>query len=170
MSNMTSIKTGLSMGIIISSGGAIGRIAAMIPGSKGRDSMILTVTGSTARIKPAMRLSRLAAILCVLAVSGCEMGNDVPDGRIKVLNHLSGDQYSTLEVSAGGSYVLKSKEWVLLPRGTTSIYFRYQGEKSTREYRVECPANPSRGITLKLIDVHSNRMPGGCETVWYNRQ
>ena len=109
----------------------------------------------------------LITLLCCLAVAACDGYSSVPPGRIRVKNDFGGEQFSTIEISGNGfSQTLKSREFLLLPAGTTSIYFRYQSSKGLRQYRVHCPYDLREGITIKLIDVHANRIAGKCETVW----
>jgi hypothetical protein len=109
-------------------------------------------------------------LACLLAL-GCDILETVPPERIKIKNGMGGDQWSAFEVSAGGTrYVLKAGQSVLLPHGTTSIRFEYEGRGEIREYLVQCPRDLKEGIILKLIDVDSKRMAGGCRTVWAERR
>ncbi len=106
----------------------------------------------------------------LLTLTACDPSGGVPPGRIKFKNDLGGEKYSTIRLSGGGrSYVLKSKESIIFPPGTTSISISYQGELEYREYRVECPRNSASGTTMNLIDVYTNRIGGGCKMVWSNR-
>ena len=112
------------------------------------------------------------ALVLILAtiLGGCDAFVSVPDGRIRIKNDFSGSEYSTFRVSGGGaSYTLRAGEAKLLPKGTRSISFSYAGRDGQRNYRVQCPGDRRSGFTIKVLDVHSNRLPGGCETVWANR-
>ncbi len=115
-------------------------------------------------------ISLYLLVILVLALAGCDAFVRVPEGRIRIKNDFSGSQFSTFRVSGGGaSYSLKAGEAALLPMGTTSISFNYPGRDGQRSYRVQCPGGKRSGFTIKVLDVHSNRLPGGCETVWANR-
>ena len=110
---------------------------------------------------------RLLVVVLMGLLSRCDSASSVPPGRIRVKNDFWGEEYSTIKVSARGArYTLKSKESVLLPAGTTTIEFSYSDQKYTRRYRVECPSQRDKGITINLLDVHLNKIAGGCETVW----
>lgn len=121
-----------------------------------------------------MRVNSILAALApglVFFLAACDLLEKVPPGRIKVKNDFGGDKYSTVEVSARGvRYVLKARQSVLLPKGSSIIHFGYQGPKEYREYSVECPDNPQKGILIKLIDVDSGRIAGGCRTAWLEKR
>lgn len=112
----------------------------------------------------------LPAQLCCLCLSmmflaACEMLSTVPDGRIKVKNDSQDREYNTLQVYGGGlSLSLEPGESELLPAKTSRISFRRQYKDYVREYEVSCPEHQVRGITIKLLDVHLNRISGGCKT------
>lgn len=93
----------------------------------------------------------------------CE--SEVPGGEITVRNSLGGP-YSTLYVSGGGSrYKLESQDYAVLSQGTREIRFEYFDGKQKHLYRVVCPKTLNERITIKLIDVHVNRIAGGCQSV-----
>jgi hypothetical protein len=115
----------------------------------------------------ARRVQPLLALTALFSLAACDLITPVPAGRIRFKNDLSGEEYSTIRVSAGGrTTVLKAGAGELLPSGTTDISVSYQGPKALRQYRVQCPRLLTSGITIRLIDIHSNRIAGGCETVW----
>ena len=102
-------------------------------------------------------------------LSGC-LGESVPTGRILVKNTSEDKTYNIVEVSAGGrSYSLKPGDKALLPKGVTTIYFSRNYADHTKRYTVQCPANPANGIAMKLLDVHLNRIAGGCKTTKYSK-
>lgn len=110
------------------------------------------------------------AILMLLIVSGCETLSSVPEGRIRVKNDSQDSDYNILTVYGGGvSLSLKPGEAKLLPAQSTSLTFRREYKDYVREYEVRCPENIGKGITIKLIDVHVNRIAGGCTTVSANK-
>lgn len=115
-------------------------------------------------IQTGIGLARFFSMLLLIALLiGCEEG--VPDGRIRVKNDSQDKSFNVVVVAAGGvSHTLNPKESALLPRGATFISFSRAYKDYTRRYSVTCPSNLKSGITIKLIDVHLNRMPGGCVT------
>jgi len=75
-------------------------------------------------------------------------------------------EYNVIKISAGGaSHQLAPGEFAILPKGVTSISFSREYKEYTRQYKVSCPGKQNKGIMIKLIDVHLNRMPGGCVTI-----
>ena len=105
--------------------------------------------------------------LCFLLLNLCACEEAVPPGRIRVLNTSEDSSYNIVRVSGGGAFkALRPGDSVLLPKGTTSISFSRAYKDYTREYRVQCPGNLTKGISIKLIDVHMNRIAGGCKTVY----
>lgn len=96
-------------------------------------------------------------------LSGCE--EPVPDGRIRVQNDSMDSSYNIVHVSGGGvSTDLSPTESVLLARGTTNFSMSRRYKDHTNWYQVQCPRTLGKGITIKMIDVHLNRIAGGCET------
>lgn len=108
----------------------------------------------------------LLTILLLLAA--CE--ESVPKGRIRFKNDSQDREFNVVNVSAGGVVMsLHPGESVLLPARTTSIAVSRQYKDYTRRYQVSCPPNLPKGITMKLIDVHLNRIAGGCRTTFASR-
>jgi hypothetical protein len=98
------------------------------------------------------------------STAGC--GESVPDGRILVKNDSGDKEYNIVDVSGGGaSFSLSPGDTRLLPKGTSSFSMSRAYRDHTKYYSVECPRELSRGIAVKLIDVHVNRIAGGCRTV-----
>ena len=107
----------------------------------------------------------LIPALVTIALSGCAREN-VPPGRILIKNDFQDREYNILNVHGGGvSFSLKPGEKRLLPPSTDSFTLSRWYGKFTREYRVECPRGRSKGISIKMIDAHVNRMAGGCKTI-----
>lgn len=89
----------------------------------------------------------------------------VPEGRILFKNDSMDWSYNVVVVRAGGaSYALKPGERALLPKSTKRISVSRRYKDHTRFYEVECPS-VKKGIKMKLIDIHLNRIAGGCKTV-----
>lgn len=112
-----------------------------------------------------MKYSAICSAFILLMLNACS-GESVPDGQIMVKNDSMDSDYNVIKVSGGGrSYTLSPHENAILPKGTTSIRLSRKYSDHTREYVVECPARLEKGIRIKMIDVHVNRIAGGCETV-----
>lgn len=108
-------------------------------------------------------------LVLINLLSGC-LGDSVPNGRILVKNTSEDKTYNVVEVSAGGrSYSLRPGDKALLPKGVSTIYFSREYADHTKRYTVQCPSNPTNGITMKLLDVHLNRIAGGCKTTKYSK-
>lgn len=104
-------------------------------------------------------------ILLMLLASGC-LGERVPDGQILIKNDSQDREFNVISVLGGGRYaVLKPGERVLLPPGTRTFTAQRRYETFTRRYSVACPAITGGGVVIKMIDMHTNRMPAGCKTV-----
>lgn len=111
-----------------------------------------------------MKLKSVLIFFLLLFLGSCE--KPVPPGRILVLNTSLDKEFNTVSVSGGGMFKnLKPGDSVLLPKGTTSISFSRRYKDYTRNYQVQCPATQPTGIRIKLIDVHMNRIAGGCKTI-----
>lgn len=110
--------------------------------------------------------------LCVLTVMsvGC-LGDNVPDGRILVKNDSQDNEFNVISVLGNGKYaILKPGERVLLPPGTRSITATRRYATFTRRYSVACPKIEGPGIVIKMIDMHTNRMPAGCKTIGASKE
>lgn len=82
-----------------------------------------------------------------------------------VKNDSQDSEYNVITVSGGGlSASLKPGERVVLPASTRSFSVQRRYRDYTRSYTVECPQPGSRGTFIKLIDIHVNRIAGGCKT------
>jgi len=101
----------------------------------------------------------------MISLSAC--GSDrPPDDRITVKNDSQDSSYNVITVSGGGKFAsLKPGEKLVLPAGTKNFSVERRYKDYTRSYSVACPPIKGRGILVKLIDIHVNRIAGGCETV-----
>lgn len=107
----------------------------------------------------------IAVLLLMLALPGCSK-EKVPNGRIMFKNDTMDSNYNQMYVSGPGVGVtLDPGEFVVLPKGTHNFSVSRQYKDYTRSYTVECPEISGRGIKIKMIDVHVNRIAGGCKTI-----
>lgn len=105
-----------------------------------------------------------------LCITGCESAP--PNGRIRIRNDIQDARYNIVKVSGGGAaYTLKPGEFALMPKGTKTMYWSRAYKDFTRNYTVECSSlNENKsGIIIKMIDVHLNRMGGGCVTTFASK-
>jgi hypothetical protein len=111
-----------------------------------------------------MRGRRIGPLaLAALAICSCQ--EKVPDGRIMFKNDSQDSSYNVVDVSGNGLYrSLKPGQTTLLPPSTRAFSVSRRYKDYTRFYSVSCPAITGRGIFIKLIDVHVNRIAGGCKT------
>lgn len=107
------------------------------------------------------------------SVLGC-MNDDFPGNGITVRNDIQDKEYNDIELTgnAGGKGFYKrlspGEKFNIPSTKPVKIKFSRKYADFTRTYLVECPARENR-ITLKLIDVHLNRMSGGCITTQASR-
>lgn len=115
-------------------------------------------------------MRRLLILLLVVACSrerirGGEVTirNDILD---KEYNVIAVDQITTLRGTSSKRLVLRPGEQQTLPfKQITGLRFTRRYKDFSRVYLVECPSNLDRRVTIKLIDVHLNRVSGGCDLV-----
>ena len=119
----------------------------------------------------AMKLKVLSGLTGGLLVLSACMSDSVPPGRILVKNDSQDKRFNVISVSGGGlARSLSPGEKVLLPKGTRNFSVRRQYENFVRAYSVACPPLGSKGLSVKLIDIHLNRIAGGCQTVRAGRE
>ena len=120
-----------------------------------------------------VRGPRISSLLFCLGVSlavGCSE-EAPPPGRILVKNDSQDREFNVISVLGGGGYaILKPGERFVLPEGTRTFTAQRKYKEYTRRYTVACPPLGSNGITVKMIDMHTNRMPAGCKTVSASKQ
>lgn len=111
-------------------------------------------------------LSRTIAVCGLLFLAACAEEPDFPGAGITFKNDIQDASYNMIEVQGtSGSWVsarLRPSERLNIP-GTAAMNFTFRRRYAdhSKVYKVECPARTKR-IRLKLIDVHLNRMAGGC--------
>jgi hypothetical protein len=116
---------------------------------------------------------RYVVISVILFCLGCSEEKG-PPGSILVRNDILDREYNRVvidQVTGTGGLLPFRKELspgekiLLQQKGITEIRFSRKYKDLTRYYIVKCPSDRKEGILLKLIDVHTNRMPGGCKMV-----
>lgn len=104
-------------------------------------------------------------LVVVCLVLGCSKDTP-PPGRILIKNDSQDSEYNIITVSGGGAFTsLKPGERFVLPGGTKAFSVSRRYKDYTRSYSVTCPPLGKKGIFVKLIDIHVNRIAGGCKTV-----
>ncbi len=113
----------------------------------------------------------LLAILILLQVTACG-GEKVKGGQITIRNDILDKKYNTFQVdrvitangSSGFRRLLKPGDEVELPfKWIRSIRFTRRYSDHSKVYVVSCPKGFGEKVQFKLIDVHTNRLGGGCE-------
>jgi hypothetical protein len=100
-----------------------------------------------------------------VTLGGCSHDTP-PPGRILVKNDSQDREYNVITVSGGGAFTsLKPGERFALPAGTKTFSVSRRYKDYTRAYSVVCPPIGKSGVFVKLIDIHVNRIAGGCKTV-----
>ena len=102
--------------------------------------------------------------ISLLSICGC---TDItpPPGQILVKNDSQDSAYNIISVSGGGRFgSLRPGENIVLPTGTKGFSVQRRYRDYTRSYSVSCPPLGEHGIVVKLIDIHVNRIAGGCKT------
>jgi len=118
----------------------------------------------------ASNLVTLAMGVALWACSGCS-GDRPPDGQIMIKNDSQDRSYNVITVSGGGLFgSLKPGEKLVLPTGTKNFSVERRYKDYTRSYSVTCPSLGKRGILVKLIDIHVNRIAGGCKTTQASKE
>lgn len=114
-------------------------------------------------------------ILLFVFLFGCS-DSDTPNSGILFKNDIQDREYNTIELDrirggrrSGSQINLDPGQKILLGSGVRSFRIRRKYAKYIRTYTVECPAQMSAGIVVKLIDIHLNRIAGGCITTSYNQ-
>lgn len=103
--------------------------------------------------------------LIIIAMVGCTE-DKAPPGRILVKNDSQDSSYNVITVSGGGAFgSLKPGENMVLPTNVQTFSVERRYKDFTRSYSVQCPPFEREGIVVKLIDIHVNRIAGGCRTI-----
>ncbi len=117
-------------------------------------------------------MSKLALFVLLLLLASCDSEPDFPGVGITIKNDIRDASYNVIQIQSSGavstSGSLKPGQRMNVP-GSGALKFTFSRRYSdhTKIYKVECPARSKRS-RLKLIDVHLNRMAGGCKLVYYS--
>jgi hypothetical protein len=131
--------------------------------SQGEPPQGLNLKQTKTTTPPGKRVYAIFGLLA-LAVVGCARERP-PDGHIVVKNDSQDRSYNVITVSGGGAYAsLKPGERLTLPLGIKSFSVQRRYKDYTRSYSVECPPLKGKGVFIKLIDIHVNRIAGRCKT------
>lgn len=112
----------------------------------------------------------IVALALSTSLASCR-DEQVPGGSITFQNDILDKEHNAYRidevVTTGGltgfARTLKPGERVTIPhKRITSLRVTRQYADHTKVYRVECPSGFDRRIVVKLIDVHTNRLEGGC--------
>ena len=128
-------------------------------------------TGCDAQRMPTTRLALLVAIVAFSLLWSCTK-ETIQGGRVIVRNDILDASYNSFQIdrivtsrgASGYRKTLSPGDEVVLPlKGIRTMRFTRRYADHSMVYEVECPKDFNEKITLKLIDVHTNRMDGGCE-------
>jgi len=120
-----------------------------------------------------LRKSRLSCFLVLgfLLLCCCADSDSVP-GYIVIKNDILDKEFNSFTVSqvvasqgtTSFNVLLKPHKKVRIPfKKVKSMKFRRCYEDFSRVYIVSCPPAEDQTMVIKLIDVHTNRLPGGCK-------
>jgi hypothetical protein len=111
--------------------------------------------------------------------AGCDSGKIVPGGEIILRNDIADAEYNVVVVdqlkTATGmtswSVSLRPGDEVKVPyKKVEALRFSRRYRTMTRVYKVECPKEMNRQVLMKLINVHLNKIGGGCTLVDYSER
>ena len=119
-----------------------------------------------------MQKKRFSIVFLLLLGVACS-GDKVPPEHILVRNDILDKEFNSIVIdnviTSGGlmpfQKTLKPLQKVLLPyKNIKALRFARAYRDYTAVYEVTCPGKSNAsGFVLKLIDIHLNRMSGGCE-------
>lgn len=114
--------------------------------------------------------AKLASLAFALLAAACTE-ETVPGGEVTIRNDILDKEYNEFTIdqvmTARGNSMfqrtLKPGQQVTIPaKQITSMRFVRRYKDFSRVYVVECPADGNKKITIKLIDIHINKLRGGC--------
>ncbi|MDC0357563.1 hypothetical protein OAO01_02015 [Oligoflexia bacterium] len=108
-------------------------------------------------------------ILCLLLFSASCDNLQAPDGQIVIKNNILDKKYNVISIRSTGAKSVRASikpgEHKVLPKGVREIRFSIKYADHSKVYLIQCPRVLKEGAIIKLIDVHSNRIGGGCKLV-----
>lgn len=117
------------------------------------------------------KIVNITIFLAIFVLTSCTEKH-VEGGEITVRNDILDKDYNSFVVDqvvttkGAVSYAkeLKPNNQVVLPfKHISQLRFYRRYEDHTKVYLVSCPSDFSTAITMKLIDVHTNKLGGGCK-------
>lgn len=117
-----------------------------------------------------IKLRQIALLTLFFPFISCSQ-EEVPGGEITIRNDIMDKEYNSfiidkVMVGEGASAFttkIKPGEEVVLPRkGVESFRVIRKYLDHSKVYEVTCPKGFKRKITMKLIDIHMNKIEGGC--------
>ena len=107
-------------------------------------------------------LKKYSLIFLLILLTGC-LNPSVPKGRILVKNDSQDREHNVISVSASGVVKsLKPGEFLILPAQTRNFSVSRRYKDYTRSYSVSCPPVTGKGLFIKTIDIHLDKIAGGC--------
>ena len=111
-------------------------------------------------------------VVCFLCVVfwGCS-DPVIPGGRVIIRNDVLGKDYNSFVIDSvrtkaglqGFRKSLSPGDEVILPfKNVRALRVSRQYSDHTKVYHVECPSDLNVQVQMKLIDIHTNRLQGGC--------
>lgn len=98
-------------------------------------------------------------------------GETIPGGEVKIRNDILDKEFNSFRIDhvvakqglTGFQKELNPGEEIILPfKDIRSLQFSRKYSDHTNIYIVNCPAEMNSRVLMKLIDVHTNRLNGGC--------
>lgn len=121
---------------------------------------------------------RKCLILLVFLLCSCKSGQS-SRGLITIRNDVLDKEYNVIVVDQVISKVgvtnfqatLRPGDEVTIPqKKVRSIRLHRDYQDYTRIYEVQCPTSLKQPITMKLIDIHLNKVSGGCRLTRRGKQ
>ena len=119
-------------------------------------------------------LQRTALVFLTLFLLACD--ESVPGGEITIRNDILDKEFNSFSIdqvkTSDGSKLFSAslvpgKEIALPYKNITDFRITRHYDKFSRVYQVSCPPHFDKRLMMKLIDIHSNRLGGGCELARY---
>ena len=114
--------------------------------------------------------SKSCTLIFVLLFVACH-GETIPGGEIKIRNDILDKEFNSFQIDhvvakqglTGFQKELTPGEEITLPfKDIRSLQFSRKYSDHTNIYIVSCPTEMNSRVLMKLIDVHTNRLGGGC--------